>query len=98
MNCSFESAPPPHPAALLSCCSLVDQQVLVQFRPEEPAEGVFLHQSVDPLLGQVKGRGGELHQVPESHILREVIDVDLQVGGREANLSDGLEKGIKVKN
>lgn len=98
MNCFFESAPPPHPAALSSCCSLVDQQVLVQFRPEETAKGVFLHQGVDPLLGQVKGRGGELHQVPESHVLCEVIDVDLQVGGREANLSDGFEKGIKVKN
>lgn len=98
MNCFSECAPPPHPAALSSCCSLVHQQVLVQFRPEETAKGVFLHQGVDPLLGQVKGRGGELHQVPESHVLGEVIDVDLQVGGREANLSGGFGKGIKVKN
>lgn len=90
---------PPHlPTQLLSAPPLVDQQVLVQFRPEETAKGVFLHQGVDPLLGQVKGRGGELDQVPESHVLCEVIDVDLQVGGREANVSDAFEKGIKVNN
>lgn len=86
--CSFESTPPPHQVALGSCWCLVDQQVLVEFRAQETAERVFLHQGVDPLLGQVKGHWGQLHQVSESHILCEVIDVDLQVGGGEVNLSD----------
>lgn len=74
----FESAQPPHRVAFSSCWSLVAQQVLEQFRPEETAEGVLLHQGVDPLLGQVKGCGGELHQVSQSYILCEVINVDLQ--------------------
>lgn len=87
----FESAQPPHQVAFSSCWGLVDQQVLVQFRPEETAEGVFLHQGVDPLLGQVKGHGGELHQVSQSHILCEMINVDLQVEGRKANLSEELK-------
>lgn len=87
----FESAQPPHRVAFSSCWSLVDQQVLVQLRPEEAAEGVFLHQGVDPLLGQVKGRRGELHQVPQSHIFCKMINVDLQVEGFEANLSEELK-------
>lgn len=64
---------------------------MVQFRSEEAAEGIFLHQGVDPLLGQVKGRGGELHQVSQSHILCEMINVDLQVERCEANLLEELK-------
>lgn len=87
----IESTQPPHWVAFSSCWSLFDQQVLVQFRPEETAERVFLHQGVDPLLGQVKGHGGELHQVSQSHILCEMINVDLQVEGCDLNLSNELK-------
>lgn len=45
--------------------------------PKEPAEGVLLHQGVDPLLGQVKGRSGDIHKVPEGHVLGEVVNVHL---------------------
>lgn len=58
----------------------MDQKLLVLVRPEEAAEGVLLHQGEDPLLGQVKGCGGDSHQVPEGHILGEVVDVHLGRG------------------
>lgn len=73
----FETSPPSHPNSSDSCSGLVDQELLVLVRPEETAEGVFLHQGVDPLLGQVKGCGGDIHQVSEGHILGEVVNVHL---------------------
>lgn len=81
----FETSPPPHPH--LQCChwgSLVNQQLLILLRSEETTKGVFLHQGEDPLLGQVKGRSGKIHQVPQGDVFGEVINVDLcsQQNGR----------------
>lgn len=59
---------------------LVDQELLVLLRAEKASEGVFFHQGENPLLSQVKGWRGEIHQIPQGHILGEVIDVHLQRG------------------
>lgn len=66
-------------ACLFSLWGLVDQELLVVFRTQETTEGVLLHQGIDPLLGQLKDGGGEIHQVPQGHILGEVVNVDLQM-------------------
>lgn len=68
---------PPHPCCSDFCSGLVDQELLVLLRPEETTEWVFLHQGEDPLLGQVEGGRREIHQVPQGHILGEVVNVDL---------------------
>lgn len=68
---------PISPPKLHRCWDLVDQELLILVRSEETTKGVFLHQGVDPLLGQVKGRGGDIHQVPQGHIFGEVINVYL---------------------
>lgn len=73
----MKTTAPPTPGSHSSDSCLVDQELLVLLRPEETGKGVFLHQGVDPLLGQVKGRGGEIHQVPQGHVLGEVVDVHL---------------------
>lgn len=73
----LETPPALHPTFSGSCSVLVDQQFLVLVGPQEPGERVLLHQGVDPLLGQVKGGGREIHQVPQSDVLGEVVNVDL---------------------
>ena len=61
--------------------SLFDQ-LLVLLRSQEAAKGVLLHQSINSLLGQVKGPRGKINQVPQGHILGVMINVHLE-GGRE---------------
>lgn len=62
--------------------SLFDQ-LLVLLRSQEAAKGVLLHQSINSLLGQVKGHRGKINQVPQGHILGVMINVHLE-GGRES--------------
>ena len=57
--------------------ALVDQDLLVLLGPQEPTKGVLLHQGVDPLLGQVEGGRGEVHQVSQGHVLGDMVNVDL---------------------
>ena len=57
---------------------LVDDQLLVEVGAEEASEGIFLHQSEDPLLSQVKSSRGEVDQTPQSHVFGEVVNVHLQ--------------------
>ena len=73
-NCCLKH---PHPCSSDSCSCLVDQELLVLLRSQETSEGVFLHQSVNPLLGQVKGCWGQINQIPQGHILGEVVNVHL---------------------
>lgn len=61
---------------------LVDQELLVLLRAEETAKGVFLHQGVDPLLSQIEGGRGEIHQVPQGHVFGDVVDVHLMEGNK----------------
>lgn len=56
--------------------SLFDQ-LLVLLRSQEAAKGVLLHQSINSLLGQVKGHRGKINQVPQGHILGVMINVHL---------------------
>lgn len=72
---------PPQPSSFNSPSGLVHQELLVLLRPQEASKGVVLHQGEDPLLGQVEGGRGQVHQVPQGHILGEVVDVHLFVGG-----------------
>lgn len=75
---------PPHLPTHTSSAALVNQQLLILLGSEETTKGVFLHQGEDPLLGQVKGRRGQIHQVPQGDVFGEVINVDLcsQQNGR----------------
>lgn len=66
------------PSCSLSGSDLVDQELLVLLGPQEATEGVFFHQGEDPLLGQVEAFGSKMHQIPQGHILGEMVDVDLR--------------------
>lgn len=68
---------PPHLPTHTSSAALVNQQLLILLGPEETTKGVFLHQGEDPLLGQVEGGRGHIHQVPQGDVFGEVINVDL---------------------
>ncbi len=54
------------------------EEFLVLLKPQEPTEGVFLHQGIDPALSQLEGGGRKIHQVPQSHIFGAVVDVHLK--------------------
>ena len=54
---------------------------MVLLGPQEASKGVLLHQGEDPLLGQVKGRRGEVDQVSQGHVLGDMVNVDLVISG-----------------